>query len=55
MMSSLDPSLAGFCIWPRLFTYSMLSTSMAVLPDPETQVVMCPPPPAVSITIISRR
>src|SRR5262249_34663836 len=31
----------------------MLSTSMAVLPDPDTQVVMCPPPPGVPITTIS--
>ena len=31
----------------------MLSTSIAVPPDPETQVVMCPPPPGVPITTIS--
>src|SRR6202042_348101 len=31
----------------------MLSTSMAVLPNPETQVVICPPPPGVPITMIS--
>src|ERR1019366_261456 len=31
----------------------MLSTSMAFDPDPDTHVVMCPPPPGVPITTTS--
>src|SRR5580658_7200123 len=53
MMSLADPSPAAFCIWPLLVTKVALSTSMAVEPDPDTQVVMWPPPPGVPMTMIS--
>ena len=46
-MSLLEPSFAGLRIWPLVFEYTMLSTSIALLPVPETHVVTCPPPLAV--------